>query len=166
MDQMIFIITTWSLKPSNWKRKSNKKTFRLVNTCRPLTGALRHTDGSVLVFGIRVGFHLKRLLVIDQSPGTLRHTGSGVIEMTTCLYRNTHTERRESKWNTKSPKVKLLKYITIQKTFMARRGWIIQILVINYFSSNVTKRSRILFLNTVDNFFMACCYIMCNYFQI
>lgn len=56
---------------------------------RRLTGALRDTDGAILIFGIRVVLHLKRLLVIDQSLGTLGHAGSGVVEMTTCLHRYT-----------------------------------------------------------------------------
>lgn len=60
----------------------------------PLTGTLGDTDGSVLIFGIGVGLHLKRLLVVDQSLGTLWHTGSRVVEMTTCLvHRDTHTHQ-------------------------------------------------------------------------
>ena len=62
-----------------------------TNKQRPLTGALGDTDGSVLIFGVWVGLHLKRLLIIDQSLGTLRHTGSRVVEMATCLYIKTHT---------------------------------------------------------------------------
>lgn len=61
------------------------------NKHRQLTGALGDTDGSVLIFGVRVGLHLKRLLVIDQSLGTLGHTGSRVVEKTTRLYRYTQT---------------------------------------------------------------------------
>lgn len=52
---------------------------------RSLTGALGDTDGSILIFGIGVGLHLKCLLVIDQSLRTLGHTGSRVVEMATCL---------------------------------------------------------------------------------
>lgn len=66
-----------------------QKVTRKHAEYRPLTGALRDTDASVLIFGIRVGLHLKRLLVVDQSLGTLGHAGSGVVEMTTCLHRYT-----------------------------------------------------------------------------
>ena len=52
---------------------------------RSLTGALGDTDGSILIFGIGVGLHLKYLLVIDQSLRTLGHTGSRVVEMAACL---------------------------------------------------------------------------------
>lgn len=59
---------------------------------RILTGTLRDTDGSVLIFGIRVGLHLKRLLVINQILGTVRYTGARVVEPTTCLYEYTHIQ--------------------------------------------------------------------------
>lgn len=52
-----------------------------------LTWTLRDADGAVLVLGVGVGLHLKRLLVVNQSLGTLRHTGTGVVEVATCLQR-------------------------------------------------------------------------------
>lgn len=64
-------------------QRVGQRVFNSTN--RSLTGALWDTDGSVLIFGIRVGLHLKCLLVVDQSLGTLGHTGSRVIEVTTCL---------------------------------------------------------------------------------
>lgn len=45
------------------------------------------TDGSVLILGVGVRLHLKRLLVVDQSLGTLGHTGAWVVEVTAGLDR-------------------------------------------------------------------------------
>lgn len=52
-----------------------------THTGRVLTGAVGDTDGSVLILGVGVRLHLKRLLVVDQSLGTLGHTGPGVVEV-------------------------------------------------------------------------------------
>lgn len=52
-----------------------------------LTWTLRDADEAVLILGIWVGLHLKPLLVVNQSLGTLRHTGAGVVEAATRLQR-------------------------------------------------------------------------------
>lgn len=52
-----------------------------------LTWTLRDADGAVLILGVGVGLHLKCLLVVNQSLGTLRHTGARVVEAATRLQR-------------------------------------------------------------------------------
>lgn len=41
-----------------------------------LTGALGHTDGTVLVLGAGVGLQFEGVLVVDEGLGTLGHTGA------------------------------------------------------------------------------------------
>lgn len=51
-----------------------------------LTGALGYTDGAILVLCIGVGLQFEFMLVVDESPGTKRHTGARVVEVSASLY--------------------------------------------------------------------------------